>query len=1078
MEFRVLGPLEAVDDDGGRLDLGGHRQQIVLASLALEPRRVISVGRLVTAVYGERLPNSARAQVQICVSALRRLLAANGRPEAITTRHQGYALEVPDDDVDLQRYESLLGRAGATADKDEAVRLYREALRMWRGAPLEGLDSEPLRAAADRLVERRLAATEECIDFELALGRHDDVIAELTGLVAAHPLRERLRGQLMLALYRSGRQAEALECYRSARRILIEDLGLEPSERLQRLERSILGSDIGLDAPLPPERIEIGRPVVAEPVGIPPPVVIAEQAAPDGVGPPLPAADGKILPVTGVDPILPVAGVDPILPVTGGGPKLPVTGVGVPLPVTGGGPSLLPTDIADFTGRTDQIQEIQERLAEAAENPAQLAVPIVVVAGKPGIGKTSLCVHVAHRIAWRYPDGQLFADLHGGASRQASPTQVLERFLRGLGVPGNAIPDELEERAEMYRDLLADRRILVVLDNAGSETQLLPLLPGNPSSAVLVTSRRRLAGLPGAVHIEVDVFDSVQSIALLSRIAGGDRVQAEADAAAELAELCGQLPLALRIAGARLSARPHWTVEQLASRLENESRRLDELKHGALGIRVSISLTYDNLADEARRLFRRLALLDFPAFGGWVSAALLDQPLADAQDLLDELVDAQLVEITGTEGGLRAQYRLHDLIRVFARERLAVEEGATDRSAALSRVLGALLFLAEQAHERLHGCDTRQVHSQAERWTFAPEVVARVVRDPLGWLERERLNLVAAVRQTVKVGLVELCWDLAFTSVTLFESRIYLDDWRETHRVALAACRSVGDQRGEAVMLYSTGSLGVVEKRFTDARENLEQSERLFKQLGAEHGVALVSRQLAYLDRIASDFDNATRRYESALHVLLAAGDLTAAAYVLNSMAQTALERGNPEEAKRMLPRALELSRQAGSRRVEAQVLHRLADAHLSAGDHAAAVTAFDEALTVVRDLGDPIGQAYALHGLGLAHLCSGDHDQAGRALTEARGLAASTGERMIEARVERSLGELDLAVGKAPQAVVHLHRALSLFRSIQAPRFEARVLVMLSEAYAAAGGGDQPYAEPAESEATAAPAHREMTAT
>ncbi|WP_216592277.1 ATP-binding protein [Verrucosispora sioxanthis] len=750
----------------------------------------------------------------------------------------------------------------------------------------------------------------------------------------------------------------------------------------------------------------------------------------------------------------------------------------MPLPVTGGGPSLLPTDIADFTGRTEQVQEIQERLAEAAENPAQLAVPIVVVAGKPGIGKTSLCVHVAHRLTWRYPDGQLFADLHGGTSRQASPTQVLERFLRGLGVPGNAIPDELEERAEMYRDLLADRRILVVLDNAGSETQLLPLLPGNPSSAVLVTSRRRLAGLPGAVHIEVDVFDSVQSIALLSRIAGGDRVQAEADAAAELAELCGQLPLALRIAGARLSARPHWTVEQLASRLENESRRLDELKHGALGIRVSISLTYDNLADEARRLFRRLALLDFPAFGGWVSAALLDQPLADAQDLLDELVDAQLVEITGTEGGPRAQYRLHDLIRVFARERLAAEECATDHSAALARVLGGLLFLAEQAHERLHGCDTRQVHSQAERWTFAPKVVARIIRDPLGWLERERLNLVAAVRQTVKVGLVELCWDLAFTSVTLFESRIYLDDWRETHRVALAACRSVGDQRGEAVMLYSTGSLGIVEKRFTDARENLEQSELLFKQLGAEHGVALVSRQLAYLDRIASDFDNATRRYESALHVLLAAGDLTAAAYVLNSMAQTALERGNPEEAKRILPRALELSRQAGSRRVEAQVMLRLADAHLSAGDHAAAVTAFDETLTVVRDLGDPIGQAYALHGLGLAHLCSGDHEQAGRALTEARRLASSTGERMIEARVERSLGELDLAVGKAPQAVVHLNRALSLFRSIQAPTFEARVLAMLSEAYAAAGGGDQRYAEPAESEATATPAHHEMTAT
>jgi DNA-binding SARP family transcriptional activator/tetratricopeptide (TPR) repeat protein len=1022
MEFRVLGPLEAADDNGRRLDLGGHRQQIVLASLVLEHGRMISVGRLLTAVYGERLPNSARAQVQICVSALRRMLAANGRPEAITTRHQGYALEVPDNEVDLQRFETLLTRANVAADNGEAVRLYRDALRMWRGVPLEGLESEPLRAAAERLVERRLTVTEECIDRELGLGRHGDLIAELTGLVAAYPLRERMRGQLMLALYRCGRQAEALECYRSARRTLIEELGLEPGEALQQLERSILSSDRALRMEPPREIVEVPRPVVAVEAGA-------------SVG-----TESTAVPVT---PAEDAEGAEPAAPETG------VTGV----PVTNGGPSMLPTDIADFTGRSDQVQKIQARFAEAADNPAQLAVPIVVVAGKPGIGKTSLCVHVAHRLVWRYPDGQLFADLHAGRSRQTGPVQVLERFLRALGVAGNAIPDGVEERAEMYRDLIADRRMLIVLDNADSETQLLPLLPGNPSAAVLITSRRRLTGLPGAVHVEVDVFDSEQSVALLSQIAGGDRLQAEPEAAAELAELCGRLPLALRIAGARLSARPHWTVEQLVSRLENESRRLDELKHGALGIRVSISHTYDNMNEEARRLFRRLALLDFPVFSGWVSAALLDQPLVDAQDLLDELVDAQLVEITGTEGGLRTQYRFHDLIRVFARERLAVEDDVTDRGAALSRVLSALLFLGEQAHIRLHGEDTRQVHSQAVRWEFSPKVTEQIIRDPMGFLERERLTLVAGVRQAVKVGLVELCWDLAFTAVTLFESRIYLDDWRDTHRVALAASRSAGDERGEAVMLYSTGALGIVEKRLPDARESLNQSEALFKKFGAEHGAALVSRHLAYLDRIGGDFDSATHRYEEALEVLRGAGDLTAAAYVLNSMAQTALDRGDPQGAKQLLPQALELSRQAGSRRIEAQVMHRLANAHLIAGEHAAAVTAFDETLGLVRNLGDPIGEAYVLHGLGLAHLRSGDHEQAAVALQEARQLGAAAGERMIEARVENSLGELALAAGKAPQAVVHLHRALSLFRAIQAPVFEARVLAVLSEAYAAAGG-------------------------
>jgi DNA-binding SARP family transcriptional activator len=1007
MKFRVLGPLEVLADDGRRLDVGGHRQQIVLACLALEPGRVISVGRLVTAVYGERLPSSARAQVQICVSALRRLLAANGRPEAITTRHQGYALEVPEAEVDLHRYESLLARASAATGREAANR-YREALGMWRGAPLEGLESEPLRAAADRLVERRLTATEECIDHELDLGRHGDLIAELSGLVAAHPLRERFRGQLMLALYRSGRQAEALECYRSARRVLIEELGLEPSERLQLLERSILSSDAGLTVPAVRETIDIG---------------------------PAPAAE----------PVLPVAA-ESLEPVLSGGT----------------GPSMLPTDIADFTGRSEQIRQMQTRLAAAADNPAQLAVPVVVIAGKPGIGKTSLCVHVSHRLTCRYPDGQLFADLHGGASRQAGPTQILERFLRSLGVPGGAMPEGLEERAEMYRGLLADRRILIVLDNAGSEAQVLPLLPGNASAAVLITSRRRLAGLPGVVHIAVDVFDPEQSIELLSRIAGNDRVLAETAAAAELAELCGQLPLALRIAGARLSARPHWTLEQLASRLENESRRLDELKHGALGIRVSISHTYDNMEADARRLFRRLALLDFPVFAGWVSAALLDQPLADAQDLLDELVDAQLVEITGTEAGLSSQYRFHDLIRVFARERLAAEETVADRNAALSRVLGALLFLAEQAHGRLHGDDSRQVHSDAERWPLEPKVAERLVRDPMNWLERERQTLVAAVRQAAGVGLVDLCWDLAFTAVTLFESRIYLNDWRDTHRVALAACRAAHQVRGQAVMLYSTGALGIVEKRFDDARRSLEQAEQLFQQLDSEQGTALVSRHLAYLDRIAGDFDGASRRYELALRVLLRAGDLTAAAYVLNSMAQTALERGDMDDAKRLLPQALDFSRRAGSRRIEAQVLHRLADAHLGAGELAAAVTAFGEVLAIVHELGDPIGEAYALHGLGLSRLRSGDHAEAAVVLNDARVLAAGNGERMIEARVERSLGELALTTGKAPQAVVHLHRALSLFRSIGAPVFESKVLTMLSEAYTAAGGTNQPFIDPA----------------
>lgn len=1024
MELRVLGPLEVLTD-GLRLDLGGQRQQIVLASLTLEPGRVVSVGRLMTAVYGERLPGSARAQVQICVSALRRLLAAHGRPDAIATRHQGYALEIPDDEVDLQRYDELVAAAraaGKSGSREEAIAAYRQALRMWRGAALDGLDSALLQTVADRLAERRLTANEDCIEFELDLGRHRDLIAELTGLVAAHPLRERLRGQLMLALYRSGRQAEALESYRSARRALIDELGLEPSEWLQQLERSILSSDAELSVPAPAEPVTVAPVAVDEPLG----TSLLPEAVPTITAiPAVPAGEGA--------------------------------------ETTGSVPKMLPTDIADFTGRAKQIDEIKAHLDLAADNPAQLAVPVVVLAGKPGIGKTTLCVHTAHLESWRYPDGQLFADLHGDASHRVGPMQILERFLRTLGVPGASVPDGLEERAEVYRALLSDRRVLVVLDNVASEAQVLPLMPGNPHTAVMVTSRRRLGGLPGAVHVEVDVFESEQSVELLSRIAGDRRVEAEAAAAADLAALCGQLPLALRIAGARLSARPHWTVEQLADRLENESRRLDELKHGALGIRVSISLTYDNLSDDARRLFRLLAVLDFPHFSGWVGAALMDVPLADAQDLLDDLVDAQLLEISGDEAGTCAQYRFHDLIRVFARERLATEDTVAERNASLGRVLGALLFLAEEAHRRLHGSENLQLHSDAPRWQLAERSVNRLIGDSMAWFERERRTLVAAVGQAAKLGLVSLCWDIAITAVTLFESRVYLNDWRDTHKVALAATRTGGDHRGQAVMLYSTGSLCIVEKKFDDARRHLEEAAELFQSLGDSQGAALVSRNIGYLDRMAGNLDEAARRYEMALEVLRSGGDLAAAAYVLHSMAQIELERGDADSAKGMLPQALALSRRVGSRRIEAQVLHRMGDAHLQAGEPAEAVAAFGEALAAVHDLGDPIGEAYALHGLGMAHLRGGDYTEAGSALSSAQRLATSNGERLIEARIESSLGELALALGKPPQAVVHLHRALGLFRGIQAPLFEAKVLAMLSEAYAAAGGTEHPVVDPAE---------------
>jgi DNA-binding SARP family transcriptional activator/tetratricopeptide (TPR) repeat protein len=995
VEFRVLGPLEVLAGDR-RIDLGGSRQQIVLACLILEANRVVPIARLIDAIYGNDVPSTARVQTQICISALRRLFALHGRPEAIVTRSKGYVLQMEHGALDLHHFDDLVTRARRARDArlpEEAVRHYRAALQLWRGHALQDIDSRLLQAAVSRHNERRIAVNEDCIELELGLGHHHDLVGELTDLIAEYPLRERLRGQLMLALYRSGRQAEALEVYRSARRTMIEELGIEPNEWLQQLERGILTSDVSLQTPPL-------APVV--PVGPEPFIAIQPESR----------------------------------------VRLPAVGT----------PCMLPTDIGDFMGRIKQVDAIQQHFAVAQDNPDQLAVPVIVLMGKPGVGKTTLAVHVAHRVSDNFLDGQLFADLHGRGSERVGPMQVLERFLRPLGVPGAVMPEGLEERAEMYRDLISDRRILIVLDNVEGEGQVMPLLPGDRKSAVMITSQGRLSGIPGAIHIEVGVFELTQSVELLSRIIGVDRVCAESDAADDLAELCGHLPLALRIAGARLAARPHWSIQQLVDRLDNETRRLDELKHGGMGIRASISLAYDAVDGEARRLFRRLAVVDFPALSGWVGAALLDLPLPEAQDLLDDLADAQLVEATGLGSGLHSQYGLHDLIRVFARERLIEEESAAERNAALERVLGALLFLSSEAHRRFYGGDFLQVKSAACRWPLPDMLVEQLVSPPLPWFEREKLTIVAGIRQAAQAGFVDLCWDLAITAVTLFESRIYLNDWRETHEIALAATRQADNQLGEAAMLYSTGTLYIVEQRYADARRELEDAVALFQAVGNEQGQAHAVRNLAFLDRISGDLDEASRHYEQALEVFHRNGDLVAAAYVLHNLAQVRLESGQSDEAKRMLAEALELSQRGGSTRVEAQVLHRFGSTLLQEGDCTDAVELFGRALEAVRGIGDPIGEAYALHGLGMAHLSAGSFAAAGEALNDALTHAKDTGERLIEAQISLGLGELALAGATPAQAVVHLRRALDLFCGIRAPKLEVRARSLLDDAYAAAG--------------------------
>jgi DNA-binding SARP family transcriptional activator len=1003
VEFRILGPLE-IAVGAGRLELGGARQQIVVATLLLNANRVVSMDRLLEAIYGDDLPPTSRAQAQISISSLRRLFAVHGHDDVITTRDRGYVIRVERGELDAHRFEELVAAARVAREEnnlDLAIARYRDALRLWRGPALDGMYSQLVQAAVGRLDEQRIAANEDRLELELEAGRHHELVGELSELVADFPLRERLRAQLMLALYRCDRTAEALQVYRLARRTMIEELGIEPSERLQQLEHAILGSDPALDAPSSPVRVQS----------------VKQQV-----------------------------------------------------------PNLLPADMADFTGRAEEIDWIYRHLIPVSGQVVRIAPPIAVLVGKGGIGKTSIAVHASHGLARHFPDGQLYADLHGGASRPVHPMQVLERFLRAFGAQGTQIPEGLDERAEVYRNLLADRKVLVVLDDAVGESQVSPLLPGSGSAAVLITSRSRLAGLAGATRIEVDVFDAEKSLDLLAHIVGAERVQAQTEAAAAVAEHCGHLPLALRIAGARLAARRHWSIQQLVERLADETRRLDELRHGDMGIRPSISLTYESTSEQAKRLFRRLALLDMPIFSGWLSAALLDLPVAEAEDLLDELVNAQLVEATGGSG-VDSQYRFHDLIRVFARERLAVEESAADRRTALERALGGLLYLAEEARCRYYSGDYLRIENDAPRWPLPAHLVEQQISDPLTWYDRERAALVAGVRQAAQAGFVELCWGLASSAVTLFESRTYLDDWQETHEIALEATRKAQLVRGQAAMLYSTGSLHLTQQRFGQARQELKLAAQLFHEADDEHGMAMVIRHIAYIDRLDGRLQDSSRRYEQALTIFRRTGDHIGCAYVLQNLAQVKLELQEYDEAKELLSDALLMCRSAPSVRIEAQVLYRMGEALLLTSDLRRAVETLELALTMIRGVGDPIGEAYVLHGLGMAHLRDGEYGSARIALDQALELSGGVGEQLAEARAWLGLAELALATGDPHQAIILAQRAADVFHAMETPHYEAQALSMVSDAHLAVDDAESAYVAAAQATALRAKMHDDKQA-
>ncbi|WP_405149968.1 NB-ARC domain-containing protein [Sphaerisporangium sp. NBC_01403] len=711
MRFRVLGTLEARSGSNRLVRLGAAKQRALLAVLLLNVNRPVHVDRLVEALWPQRPPRTAAVALRTYVSALRRVLGLTDPADAplLSTVPGGYQMRLSPADLDLLTFEELVAQgqqAMAGGRPVLAAERLRRALGLWRGRPFEDVALDPrLGAELIRLEERKAAAQETWIDAQLALGNHGDLLAELGELVAEQPLRERLRAQWMLALYRSGRQAEALRAYRDLRGQLVRELGVEPSPPLQRLHRQIL----------------TGHPDLAPPV-------VGAGARP---GPP---------------------------------------------PV----PRQLPRDIPSFTGRAAELARLRA-LVHQADRPG--APVIGAIDGMAGVGKTTLAVHAAHRLAGGFADGQVFVDLHGftqGVS-PVYPADALEQLLRSLGVPGEQIPHDLDARAALYRSRLAGKRVLILLDNAAEEAQVRPLLPGAPGCLTLVTSRRRLTGLEDVRPLSLDVLPRGDALALFTSSAGERRVAGQPpELLTEIVELCGRLPLAIRIAAARLRGRPGWTPAHLADRLRDHQHRLGELEVGRLSVTATMDLSYHHLSPGRQGMYRLLGLHPGPDIERHAAAALAGTTPQHASRLLDDLVDAHLLHEP-----VPGRYCFHDLLRAHATATLADEDTDADRRTALTRLFDHYIHTASAAMGLAHPHEPG--HPPPVRTPAGPAQALHDQARAVEWLDAELTNLLATVVHAARHGWPAHALHLSATLDRHLRTRAHYTYARTLHSNALQA---------------------------------------------------------------------------------------------------------------------------------------------------------------------------------------------------------------------------------------------------------------------------------------------------
>jgi DNA-binding SARP family transcriptional activator/tetratricopeptide (TPR) repeat protein/DNA-binding XRE family transcriptional regulator len=927
LRLELLGPVAAWRDEAP-VALGPVRQRAVLALLVLHAEAGLSRSAIIDALWNDDPPETAVTMVQGYITRIRRLLGPGdgsaARSGVLWWDGALYRVAPGAVDSDLAEFTELAERAqqAASGDPLHACQLYEQAVRLWRGEPVADIELLHGHPAVIELSQRRAAVTIDYATAADAAGLHEPTVAHLRALASRAPLDERAHARLMVALAATGQQASALDVYESLRRRLDDELGVRPSRELT-------------DAHL---------------------LVLREQVTTAGAAPgPGPAQTAEAAGAGGPAWKSPGSGGDP-------GP------VGADRPV----PRQLPAPVRHFAGRADELQMLTGLLGQTA-GQAPGTVVISAIGGTGGVGKTALAVHWAHRVADRFPDGQLYVNLRGfdPSGTPVAPEDAIRRFLDALRVPVSQIPSTAEAQQDLYRSLLAGRRMLIVLDNARDAEQARPLLPGGPGCLVLVTSRSQLTSLvavEGAHPVTLDLLSPADARELLARRLGPARIAAGADWVTELTELCARLPLALAIAAARAALLPNLPLATLVTGLREAGSRLDVLDAGdpAASVRAVFSWSYRQLTEPGARMFRLLGVHPGPDVTAAAAASLAAVPLDAARQALLELSRASLLAEPAP-----GRLAFHDLQRAYAAERAAAEDSQAARRAAIHRSLDHYVNTADAAALALNP-HRGPIPMVAPQPGVTPEAVAGR-EQAMAWFEAERRVLLASLGQAADAGFDGHAWQLPLTLATFLNRCGDWDQYVATHRSALAAGQRCGDLEAQAIVHRNLGHASMVRGAYRDASAHHSQALEFYRRLGDRAGQGRAHLGLGSVLEHQGRPREAIAHFTHAHALLRSTGDQAWQANALNNIGWCHTELGNHQQALGYCQQALALHQEVGDRPSEASDWDSLGYARRLLGQHAEALTCYRQALALTRELGDRPNQAQVLVHLGDAHDAGGE---------------------------------------------------------------------------------------------------------